>query len=69
MNKKQIKTVRYKRYNTMKQKLFDELIKNWDVYINDVDDPITKRILELGREKHLPLSKATEIAEKEFSEK
>ena len=69
MNKKQIKSVRYKRYNTMKQKLFDELIKNWDVYINDMDDPITKRIIELGKEKHLPLSKATEIVEKEFAEK
>ena len=45
------------------------VFKNWDVYINDMDDPITKRIIELGKEKHLPLSKATEIVEKEFAEK
>lgn len=69
MNKKQIQSVRYKRYNTMKQKLFDEFTKNWEVYINDMDDPITKRVIELGRDKHLPLSKAIEIAEKEFAEK
>lgn len=69
MNKKQIQSVKYKRYNTMKQKLWDEFAKNWDVYINDMDDPIVKRAIELGKDKHLPLLKAMEIAEQEFTKK
>lgn len=34
---------------------------------NPANDPILKRAIELGRDKHLPLDKAIEIAEQELS--
>ena len=33
------------------------------------DDPIWQRAIELGRDRHLPLGKAIEIAENEFANK
>lgn len=60
------KTARYKKeYVLMVQKL-DELFANDNPCEGD---PIYTRAIELGRDKHLPLGKAIEIAEKEFNDK
>lgn len=60
------KTAQYKREYTLMIKKLDELFANDDPY---EDDPIYKRAIELGIDKHLPLGKAIKVAEKEFANK
>lgn len=60
------KTTQYKREYALIVKQLDELFANDNSCEND---PIYKRAIELGRDKHLPLVKAIEIAEKEFANK
>ena len=60
------KTARYKMEYTKMVKLLNERLAN--------DDPCTdylvwQRVIELGRDKHLPLDKAIEIAEQELNDR
>ena len=60
------KTARYKREYTKMVKRLNEIFANDDPRDGD---PVWQRAIELGRDKHLPLGKAIEIAEKEFASK
>ena len=60
------KTAQYKKEYALMVKKLDELFANDNPYEGD---PIYARAIELGRDKHLPLGKAIEIAEKEFNDK
>jgi predicted HTH domain antitoxin len=64
MSKKQKRTAHYSREKAKLFQLIKEYIANGEFYQYD---PILKRAIELGRDKHLPLDKAIEIAEQELS--
>lgn len=63
MTKNIRETARYKREYALMVKQLNELLASDDPC---GDDPVWQRAIELGRDKHLPLGKAIEIAEKEF---
>lgn len=66
MTKNIMRSKRYKReYDLMWSRII-ELISSDEPWKGD---PIYERAIELGRDKHLPLGKAIEIAEKEFANK
>ena len=65
-----IKSTRQKRQDARKKKAIQNLAKNLDFYVCQIensDDPKIKRAVELGK-KHMPLSKIMEIIDKEFPE-
>lgn len=64
MTNKQKRTVHYSREKAKLFQLIKEYITSGEFYQYD---PILKRAIELGRDKHLPLDKAIEIAEQELS--
>ena len=57
------KTAQYKREYAKMIKLLNEQLANDDPC---ADSPVWQRAIELGRDKHLPLGKAIEIAEQEL---
>ena len=64
------KSTRQKRQDARKKKAIQNLVKNFDSYVCQIensDDPKIKRAIELGK-KHMPLSKIMEIIDKEFPE-
>ena len=60
------KTARYKREYAKMVKLLNERLASDDPC---KDDPVWQRAIELGRDKHLPLGKAIEIAEQELKDR
>ena len=53
--------------STGKRKIIIKMIYNHIVNYDYEEDPQWSRVIELSRDKHLPLYKAIEIAEKEFN--
>ena len=51
---------------TIIHKQFIDYLTNID---SDLNDPKWERVVELCRDKHLPLGEAVEIVEQEFSER
>ena len=66
MTKNIRETAQYKKEYTLMVKQLNEILASDDPC---EDDPVWQRAIELGRDKHLPLGKAIEMAEKEFSNK
>ena len=60
------KSTQYKRMETIIHKQFIDYLTNID---SDLNDPKWERVVELCRDKHLPLGEAVEIVEQEFSER
>ena len=67
---KQIKSTRQKRQDIRKKKIFKEFVRNFDIYVAQIENsnnPKIKRMVELGK-KHMPLSEIIKIVDKEFPE-
>ena len=55
--------------STRKRKIIIKMIYNHIVNYDYEEDPQWSRVIELSKDKHLPLCQAIEIAEKEFANK
>lgn len=66
MTKKQKRAVYYSKEKARLFQSLKEYVNSGEFYQHD---PVLKRVIELGRDKHLPFGKAIEIAEQELAEK